>query len=370
MSDHAAEDLQKTPIWQKHVDLGAKMVPFGGWHMPVQYSGIIQEHNAVRTQAGLFDVSHMGQFRIKGPRASECLEQLVTNHVGKLTPGQAVYTPMCRNNGGIVDDLIVYRLWPDEFMVVVNASNIEKDKEWIQNHLTSGIDLLDESEQTALIALQGPLAQKVSDSLGMRLGTMPFFHFRDVKLAGARCIAARTGYTGEDGFEFFVPAESAAAAWDELLAHEDVTPCGLGARDTLRLEAGLLLYGNDMTDDISPLEAGLGWTCKLKQDVSFNGRSVLEEQKSDGLKRKLVGLEITGRGIARHGYKVFDGDRQVGEVTSGTHSPTLGKAIAMAYVKKGHNKRGASLQVEIRNKMVDAKVIRPRFYVRKDPDSK
>lgn len=358
-------DLTKTPLWQKHVDLGAKMVPFGGWHMPVQYSSIMKEHEAVRTRAGIFDVSHMGQLKVKGPRAGECVEQLVTNHVGKLTPGQAIYTPMCRNNGGIVDDLIVYRLWPDEFMIVVNATNIEKDKEWIQNHLTSGIDLIDESEETALIALQGPRAQAVSDSLKMRLGTMPFFHFRDVQLGGTRCIAARTGYTGEDGFEFFVPAEHAEKAWDELIAHEDVTPCGLGARDTLRLEAGLLLYGNDMTDDTSPLEAGLGWTCKLKQDISFNGRGTLEKQKEEGLTRKLVGLEIQGRGIARQGYKVFAEDREIGEVTSGTHSPTFKKAIAMAYVKKAHAKRGGILQVEIRGQKVDAKVVRPRFYVRK-----
>ena len=363
----SGEDLKRTPLWQRHVDAGAKMVPFGGWEMPVQYQGILKEHEAVRTRAGLFDVSHMGEFRLKGPRVNECLEQLVANHIGKLSPGEAVYTPMCRMNGGIVDDLIVYRLWPDEFLVVVNASNIEKDREWISNHLTSGIELVDESEETALIALQGPRAQEVTDSLKMRLDTMPPFHFRDVKLGGVRCIAARTGYTGEDGFEFFVPADKAEAAWDQLAGHEAVSPCGLGARDTLRLEAGLLLYGQDMTDEITPVEAGLSWACKLTQDISFNGRDRMLEQKEQGPERKLVGLEVTGRGIARHGYKLFVGEDEVGEVTSGTQSPTLQRPIAMAYVAAAHAARGTALEVEIRGTRVPATVVRPRFYRRPEP---
>lgn len=360
--------LKRTPLFEKHVELGAKMVDFGGWEMPVQYEGILAEHEAVRTRAGIFDVSHMGQFRVKGPRAMEALEQLMANHVGKLQPGEAVYTPMCRNNGGIVDDLIVYRLWPDEFLIVVNASNIEKDREWIENGLTSGIELLDESDETALIALQGPQAEAISKDLGMNLANMPFFAFRDVKLGGARCIAARTGYTGEDGFEFFVPAKFAKAAWDQLMAHEGTTPCGLGARDTLRLEARLLLYGNDMNDDTNPLEAGLAWATKLKKDISFNGREALLEIKEQGLSRRLVGLEMLDRGIARHGYKVFVGDSEVGEVTSGSFSPTLKKNIALAYVAKEHAKRGTKLEVEVRNRRIVAKVVKTPFYKRAGKD--
>jgi aminomethyltransferase len=322
----------------------------------------------VRTKAGLFDVSHMGEFRLKGPRAMECLEQLMTNHIGKLAPGEAVYTLMCRPNGTVVDDLIVYRLWPDEFLIVVNAANIEKDREWITNHLTSGLELGDESEETALLALQGPEALAVTDKLNMRLKHMPPFHFRDVKLGKARCIAARTGYTGEDGFEFFVPAHAAEDAWDELMGTGMVTPVGLGARDTLRLEACLLLYGNDMDDETTPLEAGLSWTCKLKQDISFNGRKRLEEQKADGLTRRLVGIEVTGKGIARHGYPVFAGDVEVGSVTSGSHSPTLGKAIGLATVKTGHHKRGTELDVEVRGKRVPVKVVKKPFYRRAKPE--
>ncbi len=368
MAEATAENVQKTPLWQKHVDLGAKMVPFGGWDMPVSYEGIMAEHQAVRTKAGLFDVSHMGEFRLKGPRANECLEQLMANDIGQLSPGEAVYTPMCRPNGTIIDDLIVYRLWPDEFLIVVNASNIEKDYEWISNHLTSGLELKNESEETCLLALQGPLAQAVTDKMKMSLGTMPSFFFRDVQLGKARCIAARTGYTGEDGFEFFVPKHAVEAAWDQLMAFDEVTPVGLGARDTLRLEAKLLLYGNDMNDETTPVEAGLSWACKLKKDISFHGKEVLLEQKKDGVSQRLVGFEVTGRGIARHGYKVYDGEFCVGEVTSGTHSPTLEKAIGLAYIKTGSHKRGTKLEVEVRGRRIPIQIIKTPFYKRAKPE--
>ncbi len=364
MASEPQGEVRRVPCHDRHVAAGARMVPFAGWSMPVQYTSILAEHKAVRTGCGLFDVSHMGELRVKGTRSTECLEQLVTNHVGRLSPGTALYTPMCRQSGGIVDDLIVYRLWPDEYMVVVNASNLAKDREWIENHLTRGIELRDESDDTCLFALQGPRAEKVARSLGMNVKGMPAFGTRDVELRGVRCLAARTGYTGEDGFEIFVPAAKGPEVWDALAGHQDVTLCGLGARDTLRLEARLLLYGNDMDDETTPIEAGLAWTCKLDKPISFNGREKLEEQVRDGTARKLVGLEVPGKIPARHGYPVFAGEDEVGIVTSGTFGPTVQKNVALAYVKTEHGKRGTELAVGVRGQKLPASVCRTPFYKR------
>ncbi len=355
--------LSRTPLFEAHRALGARLVPFAGWEMPVQYTGIIDEHNAVRRTAGAFDVSHMGEVAFRGPRAAEAVQRLVTNHVGKLGDGQAMYTVMCYPDGGIVDDCIVYRNQSDDFLIVVNAANVAKDFAWMQENVSTIAPPIDLSAETALVAVQGPKAVAlVSRVAGEALGEkISPFHCASITVAGVKVIAARTGYTGEDGFEVFIPAVKARDVWDAILA-AGAKPCGLGARDTLRLEARLSLYGNDIDQTTTPLEAGLGWV--VKPDAGdFIGREALVRQKAEGIPRKLIGFKVAGRGIARHEYPILDAaGAAVGKVTSGGPSPTLACPIGLGYVPTAL--AGPGLQVDCRGKVFPLELVTGPFYKR------
>ena len=367
--------LQHTPLHAEHVKLGARMMPFTGYSMPVQYAGITAEHAAVREAAGLFDVSHMGELFLEGPDALSLADSLVTNAVSKLELGHALYTVCCNDRGTILDDLIVYRLAPERVLIVCNASNRAKIAAHVAQRAgdperQGRVSFRDASDDFGLLALQGPKAATILREVGgAAFVDLPFFGVTEGQLLeGVPVIVARTGYTGEDGFEIFVPQKQAASLWNALLARgapHGLQPVGLGARDTLRLEAKLALYGNDIDETTHPYEAGLGWVVKLDHG-DFIGHEALSRIKSDGWDRKLVGLEMTGRGIARHGYPIIDpqtGER-VGEVTSGSPSPTLGKNIGLGYVPKAMAKIGSPLQIEIRGKRIDAKVVKTPFYQR------
>lgn len=363
--------LRKTPLAEVHSKLGARMIEFGGWLMPVQYSGIIEEHNAVRSAAGLFDLSHMGEFEISGYQALEFLQYVTTNDVLKLEVGQAHYTFFCYPDGGIVDDLIVYRL-PDKYMLVVNASNIEKDYEWLQESRTiKGFDcnMRNVSNSTALISLQGPKAVEILQPLvNVDLSELKYYYFTQGEVNGVSATIARTGYTGEDGFELFLNRNHAEKIWNLLLEagkEKGLLPVGLGARDTLRLEAKMALYGNDIDASANPVEAGLSWAVKLDKG-KFCGKEALERIKAAGPKRKLVGFEMKDRSIARHGYPVAVNGETVGVVTSGAPSPSVGKNIGLAYVPTQYAAIGTPLQIIIRNKTADAVVVKTPFYVRPD----
>jgi aminomethyltransferase len=344
------------------------MVEFAGWDMPVQYAGILDEHEAVRTRVGLFDVSHMGEVVFRGPRALEALQRLFTNDLSKVADGQAQYGCLCRESGGVIDDVVVYRRSAEDLLVCVNAGNRAKDFEWLRDH-AAGADVRNESDDWAQLALQGPLAQQLLQRLtNVNLSALKPFRFAAGEVSGiAGCIVARTGYTGEDGFEIFCPPGEAPRLWDAILAtgaHEKVVPCGLGARDSLRLEMAYRLYGQDMTDETTPLEAGLGWVVKLDKG-DFVGRDALVRQKEQGLSRKLVGFVLTEAGIARHGYPVLQDGRRVGEVTSGTKSPTLKLPIGLAYVPPALAGEGSTFHVEIRGRPAAAKVVKTPFYTRR-----
>jgi aminomethyltransferase len=362
-------ELSKTPLNAVHRESGARMVPFGGWDMPVEYSGLIAEHMAVRRAAGLFDVSHMGEFEVSGPRAEEFLQRVTANNVAKLTDGQAQYSALPLPNGAPVDDVIVYRHAADRFLLVVNAGNLEKDWKWLQSQGPEGCTLTDRSDETALLALQGPSSQAILQPLtAIDLPQVSYYHFAEGEVAGHPATVARTGYTGEDGFEIFVAADRAAALWRRLIeAGRDrgLLPAGLGARDTLRLEARMCLYGNDMDETTTLVEAGLGWIVSLDEAKgAFNGRPVLEAQKKGGTPRKLVGFEMTGRGIARHGYPAYLGDADAGTVTSGSYAPFLQKNIGLVYLPAEKAAAGTELDVEIRGKRVPARVVPTPFYKR------
>jgi aminomethyltransferase len=360
--------LKRTPLHQTHVDLGARMVPFGGWSMPVQYSGVVDEHVTVRTKVGLFDVSHMGEVELRGPRALEVANELITNDLSKAVDGQAIYTAMCKPDGGIVDDLVVYRFSSEHVFICVNAANREKDFAWMQAHVGGRCDLVDRGDEFAQIAVQGPnafaLVQALTPAPLAGVGT---YRFTTGPVAGIDAIISRTGYTGEDGFELYVAADRGPALWAALTEAGQpfgVKPAGLGARDALRLEMKYALYGNDIDETTHPLEAGLGWVTKLDKP-HFVGRDALLAIKAAGVTRKLVGLELTGRGIARHGYPVVspaDGAK-IGEITSGTMGPSLEKAIAMAYVPAALSTVGTRVDVEIRGKPVEARVAKTPFLV-------
>jgi aminomethyltransferase len=361
---------RKTPLWDQHRQLGAKLIDFGGWDMPVSYpAGTIKEHKAVREALGLFDVSHMGEAYLRGPRASDVVAKLASNAVEAAPVGKAVYTLLCRPNGGVVDDCIFYKRASDEYFVIVNASNQAKDLDWFREHASTTCDVVDVSDQTALIAVQGPKAAGVVDRLaGGALAAMPSFTFTDTTVAGVACIAARTGYTGEDGFELACANEDAPKLWNALL--EAATPLGglpigLGARDTLRLESKLPLYGNDLDDDHTPLEAGLGWAVKL-DGRAFIGAQALRDQKQSGLERQLVGFTIheSQRAIARHGYPVVDGGATVGVVTSGGPGIYVGGAIGLAYVPTRMAAPGSKLTIDCRGKAIEATVVSGKFYKR------
>ncbi len=362
------ETLSRTPLYPLHLDLKARMVPFSGWEMPVQYSGIGQEHQAVRQQAGMFDISHMGKFELHGPNLIDHLQQLVPSDLSRLQPGQAQYTVLLNTEGGILDDLIIYyqgitSAGQQRVTTIVNAATTDKDKAWLTAYLDDrDVVFQDHSLEQALIAVQGPqaiamLQPYVSDDLT----AVPRFGHLESLVLGEPGFLARTGYTGEDGYEVMVPPAVGVDLWRSLLA-AGATPCGLGARDTLRLEAAMALYGQDIDETTTPLEAGLGWLVHLDKPGNFLGRSVLESQKQNGVQRRLVGLQMQGRNIARHDYRVVHDGEPVGMVTSGTLAPTLGIPIALAYVPTALAKIGQAVEVEIRGKVYPATVVKRPFY--------
>jgi aminomethyltransferase len=355
--------LKRTPFHAQHSALGAKIVPFAGWEMPVQYlQGITAEHRAVRERAGLFDVSHMGEFIITGERAVEFTNYVTTNDVAALAIGQVHYSTILNERGTIEDDCLVYR-FADRIMMVVNASNIAKDLAHISRHAARfGVKIEDVSDNMGLLALQGPQAAKILQTLtSTDLSQIKYYHFTDGEVAGMHMIISRTGYTGEDGFELYHDIRHSVKLWDTIIAAGDVTPAGLGARDTLRLEMGMALYGNDIDDTVTPLEANLGWLVKLKKG-EFVGSDVLNKQKADGVKKKLIGFTLPERNIARHGFPVFANGQPSGEVRSGTMSPTLGIPIGTAYLPTELAKEGQTFEVEIRGKRVPATVVKMPFY--------
>jgi aminomethyltransferase len=367
----ADETLSRTPLYAEHVRLGAKLVPFAGWEMPIQYKGIAAEHTAVRERAGLFDVSHMGELHVTGPGALAAVDSLITNDLSKAANGQAVYTCCCNAQGTILDDLIVYRRADDDVMVVCNASNRPKISAHFQQALAGRAQFRDESDDTALIAVQGPRALELLKLTGCSIdaSALKSFRFANGSVADVKVTIARTGYTGEDGVELFCPNAGAARLFGALLdagAPLGVEPIGLGARDTLRLEARLSLYGNEIDETTNPLEAGLGWVVKLDKPGGFLGRDALVKVKAAGVTRTIVGFEMVGRGIARHGYPLLDASgATVGVCTSGGPSPTLGKSIGLGYLPIALSAIDTSFLVDCRGKSIEAKVVKPPFYKRK-----
>jgi aminomethyltransferase len=345
-------------------------VEFGGWEMPVQYSGILDEHRTVRERAGLFDVCHMGEFRVEGEGALDYLQRLVPNNVARLADDQALYTQILRPDGGTLDDLIIYRRGEGRYMVVVNAGTMRKDWDWFSEHAAGVANLTLEniSDETGLLALQGPRAQDILQPLTETpLTEIAYYHCKPGVVVGIQCVVSRTGYTGEDGFELYCSAEQVGTLWDALLDAGKATgllPAGLGARDTLRLEAGYCLYGHELTEEITPLEAGLGWTVKLDKGVDFIGRDALVAEKAQGLRRKLVGVELTERGVPRADYPIQQGGATVGALTSGGMAPTLNKPIGMGYISGDETKPGTSIAIEIRGKPVAAVIAPLPFYKR------
>ena len=369
MSETIAAELRKTPLNARHRASQARMVAYAGWDMPVEYSGITNEHLAVRTRAGLFDVSHMGQIEIAGTDALAAVQRISCNDASTLKVGQAQYSGLLTPEGTFIDDMVVYRMAPVHFMLVVNASTAAKDYAWIAEQIKPAgqVAAVDTSSRYALIAVQGPASVEVLQPLtGVDLPRLGYYHFGHGEVAGARATISRTGYTGEDGFEIFVPPNMADRVWMALLESgrsADVIPCGLGARDTLRLEAGMRLYGNDIDETTTPIEAGLNWIVGWKKDV-FIGHERLRDQKTKGAERRLAGFEMLDRGIARHGYAVVAGGRRVGVVTSGTQTPFLKKAIGMAYVPADMNARDQELDIDIRGRTARAKIVPLPFYKR------
>jgi len=369
VSDQPAPSPFVSPIIESHRALGARLVEFGGWLMPLQYRGILEEHRAVRGAAGLFDLSHMGEIFVEGKGAGDALAFALVSDPRRLAVGRAHYTMICRPDGGIIDDLIVYRLGPERYMVVPNAANAQAVSDALAERLDGFAAILDdETFATALVALQGPraaaLLAPVTDA---DLSALRYYAIAEGEVAGIPALVARTGYTGEDGFEVFVDSASGPALWEAMLAtggDDGPAPCGLGARDTLRLEAGMPLYGNELDTATTPFEAGLGRVVNLDKPGDFVGRATLERVAAEGPRRRLVGLVVRGRGIARHGHTVHAGDRPTGIVTSGTQSPTLGVPIAMAYVAPGDAEIGTMLDIEIRDQRVAAEVVPLPFYRR------
>ncbi|MGD0033642.1 glycine cleavage system aminomethyltransferase GcvT [Paenibacillus illinoisensis] len=362
-------DLLRTPLYPLYQQYeGVRCIDFGGWELPVQFSGIQKEHEAVRERAGLFDVSHMGEFTVQGEQAEAFLQKLTTNDVTTLVPGQAQYTLMCYPDGGVVDDLLVYKLEDQHYMLVVNASNIDKDWAWLQEHMVSGVSMTNDSAETALLALQGPLA---ADIIGKVTDTdvsiiEPFRFVQNAEVCGVKLLLSRTGYTGEDGFELYVQADQAAAVWNGLMeagADHGLVPAGLGARDTLRFEAKLPLYGQELSPTISPLEAGVGMFVKLNAGP-FIGHEALLQQKNDGPARKLVGIEVLERGIPRPHYPIYAEGVQIGEVTTGTQSPTLKRNLGLALINSQYAALGTPLEIEIRGKKLKAEVVKTPFHKR------
>lgn len=365
------KDLKRTPLYDVHLKYGGRMVNFGGWNLPIQYSGIIEEHRSVREAAGLFDVSHMGEITVKGKQALDLLQELVTNDVSIIKDGQVQYSPMCNDAGGIIDDLIIYRFGPENFLLCVNAANTEKDFERVQE-VASGYqeaEVANISSEVAQIALQGPQAAAIlSRETEADIKAIKYFWFLpEIEVCGEPAMVSRTGYTGEDGFEIYCRPESAPSIWEDLMhSGRDLglAPAGLGARDTLRFEACLPLYGNELDDAVNPLEAGLGRFVKLGKP-SFRGKDPLVKSTEAGLQQKLAGLEMIGRGVPRHGYPVFQGEAEVGKITTGSYSPTLDKNLGLAYVAVEFGEPGTQLLVDCRGRKVEARVVTTPFYSRR-----
>jgi aminomethyltransferase len=369
--EHAVDvPLKKTPLNARHRSSGAKMMPFSGWDMPIEYSSVVDEHLAVRTRAGLFDVSHMGEIEIAGKDALAALQRIACNDASKLRTGQAQYSALLTPQGTFIDDVLVYRLAPEHFLLVVNAGNIEKDYIWIAEHIAPLGDVVavNASSRYALLALQGPAARQVLQPLtGADLEVLPYYSFTHGEVAGVRATISRTGYTGEDGFEVFVAPQSADRVWLAILnagRDVDVVPAGLGARDTLRLEASMRLFGSDIDSTTTPLEADLGWIVGWKKD-DFTGAASLREQRARGISRKLSGFEMVERGIARAGYDVWFGEDKIGTVTSGTQTPFLKKAIGMAYLPSDCAVPNTEIAVDIRGRRTAARVVPMPFYKRR-----
>ena len=363
--DTAQDTLKNTALTGVHQQLNAKMVPFAGYLMPVQYEGINIEHDTVRNAVGVFDVSHMGEFILKGEGALDLIQRVTSNDASKLTPGKAQYSCLPNNTGGIVDDLIVYYLEDGHWMLVVNASNIEKDWNWIQQHNTGNVEMHNISDKTSLLAVQGPHAMAVIQKLtNVDLSAIPYYSFMKGEVAGCKnVLISNTGYTGAGGFELYFENQYADVMWNALFEagkEFGIKPAGLGCRDTLRLEMAFCLYGNDIDDTTSPLEAGLGWITKFTKD--FTNSTALKAQKEAGVSRKLVGFEMIDRGIPRHGYEIADADGNIiGVVTSGTQSPSLQKAIGLGYVQKAHTAEGSDIYIKIRDKAIKATVVKTPF---------
>jgi aminomethyltransferase len=360
--------LLRTPLFDVYKEHGGKTIDFGGWELPVQFSSIKDEHEVVRTKAGLFDVSHMGEFTLKGEGAEAFLQSILTNDVSKVKVGKAQYNIMCYPDGGAVDDLIIYKKSEDDFFICVNASNIEKDFSWMMEQKPANLELVNISDSIGQVALQGPLAaevlQKITD---VNLAEVSFFGFADGQVAGVASMIARTGYTGEDGFEVYASAGEIEKVWSTILevgAEVGVLPCGLGARDTLRFESCLPLYGQELSADISPVEAGMGFAVKTDIEPDFIGKSVLKGYKENGAPRKVVGIEMIDRGIPRHGYPVYLGEELIGEVTTGTQVPTTKRNIGLALLKTANTAVGTQVEIEIRGKRLKAEVVATPFYKR------
>jgi len=359
--------MKNTPFTDVHVALGAKMHEFAGYNMPIEYSGIIDEHTTVCNGVGVFDVSHMGEFWVKGPNALAFIQNITSNDASVLTIGKAQYTCFPNEEGGIVDDLLVYYFEPEKYMLVVNASNIEKDWDWCVKHNSVGAELENSSDKIAQLAIQGPKAKDVLQKLTpVDLSSIPYYSFTTGEFAGCKdVIISNTGYTGAGGFELYFYPEDAMTIWNAIFEAgkpEGIKPIGLGARDTLRLEMGFCLYGNDLSDTTSPIEAGLGWITKFTEGKDFPNRAELERQKREGVSRKLCAFELQERGIPRHGYEIVDREgNKIGEVTSGTMSPILKKGIGMGYINIEHAKMGSEIYIRIRNKDIKALVVKPPF---------
>ena len=359
--------MKTTPFTEKHIALGAKMHEFAGYNMPIEYSGIIDEHLTVCRAVGVFDVSHMGEFWVKGPNALPFLQKVTSNDVSALVPGKVQYSCFPNETGGIVDDLLVYQYEPEKYLLVVNAANMEKDWNWCVSHNTEGAELENASDRMAQLAVQGPLAiQTLQKLTPIDLSAIPYYHFTHGEFAGEPdVIISNTGYTGAGGFELYFYPEAAQKIWDAVFeagAEFGIKPAGLGARDTLRLEMGFCLYGNDLDDTTSPIEAGLGWITKFVEGKNFINRPQLEKQKKEGVTRKLVGFEMIDRGIPRHGYQLYTTEGElIGSVTSGTMSPMLKIGIGMGYVKPEYAKPGTEICVDMRGRKLKAQVVKPPF---------
>lgn len=357
----------KTPLYNEHIGLGGKIVDYAGWLLPIQYEGLVPEHNAVRKAAGIFDVSHMGAVDIIGKDAEKYLNYLMTNDISTLEDRQIAYTFMCYEDGGVVDDLLVYKYNKEKFFLIVNASNVDKDFDWMKEHSKGfEVELENISKSTSILAVQGPLAQKILQKMTDEdLDSIKFFYFKeDVEIFGVNAMMSRTGYTGEDGFEIYIKPEDAPKLWNQILLQgkeDGIKPTGLGCRDTLRFEAGLPLYGQEVSKEINPLEAGFKYFVKLKKETNFIGQDALVKIWEDGLKRKLTGFELVDRGIPRAGYDVYKDGEKIGHVTTGYMSPTLGKSIGNALIDSKYTELGEEIDIIIRNKPVKAKIIKKAF---------